>query len=291
MPRFSIIVPVYNKELFISKTTASILEQECADFELILVNDGSKDNSLEVMKGINDSRIKIIDKVNGGVSSARNAGINAASGEWITFFDADDIMYHDALSTYDCLIRNHPDFLVFVAATDQTNKQYESTGEVKQINDYHKYNAISYAKSGFSLINTDCICINRHVFEKVGVFNENYTHGEDLDLWQRITEKYALVKIEKTVGMYVQDVSNNSSSVAEQNRKYAPVAILERPRSELNTVSLKMMQGSRVFFYIFPNRVKTNFKKSVKLFIKYFDCLALFLPLLIYYRIIKKKLC
>lgn len=286
--KFSIIIPIYNKELYIKKSVESVLSQDFTDFELILVNDGSKDNSLEVMKSINDSRIVIIDKENGGVSSARNAGINAAQGNWITFLDADDIMYLDALSTYDSLISKYPEINVFVAATDQTNKRYNSTGDIKLINDYYKYNAISYAKTGFSLIHTDCICINKSVFETVGIFNEDYTHGEDLDLWQRITDKYPFVKIEKAISLYVQEVSNNSSSVAEKNRKYSPVAKLEWPRKELKTTSLKLMQGSRVCFYILPNGLKNNFVKSLKLILKYFDCLLLFLPLLFYFRVIKK---
>ena len=286
--KFSIIIPIYNKELYIKKSVESVLSQDFTDFELILVNDGSKDNSLEVIKSINDSRIVIVDKENGGVSSARNAGINAAQGNWITFLDADDFMYSDALSTYDSLICKYPEINVFVAATDQTNKRYNSTGDIKLINDYHKYNAISYAKTGFSLINTDCICINKSVFETVGVFNENYTHGEDLDLWQRITDKYPFIKIEKAIALYVQEVSNNSSSVAEKKRKYSPIAKLEWPRKELKTTSLKLMQGSRVCFYILPNGLKNNFIMSVKLFLKYFDCLFLFLPLLFYYRVIKK---
>ena len=288
MPRFSIIVPVYNKEKYIYSTAVSILKQEFSDFELILVNDGSLDNSLKVMKSIDDSRIQIVNKVNGGVSSARNYGINVAHGEWITFLDADDIMYPNALATYDRLIKEFPDISVFVAATDQSNKKYNSTGVIKAITDYHKYNAISYAKSGFSLINTDCICINKRVFETVGVFNEDYTHGEDLDLWQRITDKYPFVKIEKAISLYVQEVSNNSSSVAEKKRKYSPIAKLEWPRKELKSNSLKLLQGARIFFHVFPNGYKANIKGSMRLMVKYVDCILLFVPVLLYYRIIKR---
>jgi len=75
---FSVVIPLYNKELSIGNTIQSVLNQTCQDYEIIIVNDGSTDNSLHVVEQINDSRIRIINKPNGGVSSARNRGIKEA---------------------------------------------------------------------------------------------------------------------------------------------------------------------------------------------------------------------
>lgn len=88
----SIVIPVYNSEKYIKKSVESVLGQSYKDFELILVNDGSTDNSLEIIKKlvIQYSQIRIVDKINGGASSARNAGIKAAKGDFITFIDSDD---------------------------------------------------------------------------------------------------------------------------------------------------------------------------------------------------------
>ena len=90
--KLSIVVPIYNSEKYLNECIESIVNQTFDDFELILVNDGSKDNSLLICKqwGKKDKRIKIIDKENGGVSSARNAGIKIANGEYIGFVDSDD---------------------------------------------------------------------------------------------------------------------------------------------------------------------------------------------------------
>lgn len=92
MPKVSIIVPVYKAEPYLSKCIDRILSQSYQDFELILVDDGSPDNSgvLCDQYASKDPRVKVIHKENGGVSSARNRGINEANGEWITFVDADD---------------------------------------------------------------------------------------------------------------------------------------------------------------------------------------------------------
>lgn len=90
--RVSVIIPVYNVEKFILKTVESVMNQDYKDVEIILVNDGSPDNSAQIIDELakRDSRIICIHKENGGVSSARNAGLKIATGEYVTFIDGDD---------------------------------------------------------------------------------------------------------------------------------------------------------------------------------------------------------
>ena len=100
-PKVSLIVPVYNAEKFIGTCLDSVLAQTMADFEVIVVDDGSSDGSLELCEGYarKDARIKVLHKGNGGVSSARNFGLEKAVGEWVFFLDADDRLKPDALSS------------------------------------------------------------------------------------------------------------------------------------------------------------------------------------------------
>ena len=288
MPKYSIIIPLYNKGDYIVNTVQSVLQQSFSDFELIVVNDGSTDNGPEFLKEIEDSRLILINKENGGVSSARNAGISKASGDWITFVDADDILYPFALETYEYVIQNYPGYDFIVAATDQSQKKYPSTNEIRIIEDYDYENAVSYAKHGFSLVNTDCVCIRRTLLEKIGYFNEEYTHGEDQDLWKRLSEASSFVKIDKAVAYYVTDIVNNSSNVDESNRKYAPCCRMDISRSSLKTRSQKIQQGCRVFFSVLPVGIRRKPWESICLLFKYFDCVLLFLPLIIKYRILHK---
>ena len=88
---FSIIIPLYNKELSVKKTIYSVINQSFRDFEVIIVNDGSTDNSVKVIETIDDARIRVIHQVNQGVSAARNYGIQEAKNQWISFLDADDL--------------------------------------------------------------------------------------------------------------------------------------------------------------------------------------------------------
>lgn len=97
MPKISVIVTVYNLENYIEKCISSILKQSFKDFELLIINDGSKDNSLEVVKQFTDKRITILDKENGGLSDARNFGLLKAKGDYILFIDGDDYIEQDML--------------------------------------------------------------------------------------------------------------------------------------------------------------------------------------------------
>ena len=107
MPKISVIVPVYNAEKYLHRCVDSILAQTFTDFELLLVNDGSKDTSGEVCDeyATKDSRVRVFHKENGGVSSARNIGLDNAKGEWISFVDSDDWLNVNMFQEmYDCAI-------------------------------------------------------------------------------------------------------------------------------------------------------------------------------------------
>ncbi len=113
--KISIVVPMYNTEAQINKSIDSLLQQSYTDFEIIVVNDGSTDNSLSLCREAygGNPRIKIIDKANGGVSDARNAGMRAAAGKYITFVDADDWVEPDYLTRlYNDLTQNSADISV-----------------------------------------------------------------------------------------------------------------------------------------------------------------------------------
>ena len=94
MSKISVIVPVYNAEKYLSRCIDSILNQTYKNFELILINDGSKDNSIEILRKYEniDDRIKVIDNSNNGVSKTRNIGVRLAEGEYIQFIDSDDFI-------------------------------------------------------------------------------------------------------------------------------------------------------------------------------------------------------
>ena len=128
-PYFSIIIPVYNVEKYIDKCIYSVIEQEYKNFEIILVDDGSPDRCPEICDEYakKDSRIRVIHKVNGGLSSARNCGINIATGEYILFLDSDDFWNSKKalMNLYDSLKNEDIDVLVYnnIERSCITNKE------------------------------------------------------------------------------------------------------------------------------------------------------------------------
>ena len=114
-PLFSIIVPCYNASKYVAETIDSVLEQDYGKWELVLINDGSKDATLDILKRYaqKDKRIAVYDIPNGGVSKARNYGLNVAHGDWIMFLDSDDWFEPKALSTINGYINKNPKCRVF----------------------------------------------------------------------------------------------------------------------------------------------------------------------------------
>ncbi|MGB6187041.1 MAG: glycosyltransferase family A protein, partial [Aeromonas molluscorum] len=108
-PIFSVVIPLYNKQDFISKCIESVLTQSFPSFEVIVIDDGSLDNSEKIVKEIKDDRVRYFHQKNSGVSAARNKGIEEASGEYIAFLDADDWYEDDFLTVVYKSIQEHPD--------------------------------------------------------------------------------------------------------------------------------------------------------------------------------------
>lgn len=124
MVKISVLIPVYNAKDFLYNSIPSLLNQTFTDIELICVNDGSKDNSLEILEKFasDDSRVKVIDKENGGCGSARNRALSEANGEYVYFFDPDDKLEENALElAYDSAVKNDSDLVIFKANTFDKN--------------------------------------------------------------------------------------------------------------------------------------------------------------------------
>ncbi|WBW98610.1 glycosyltransferase family 2 protein [Oceanirhabdus sp. W0125-5] len=144
--KISIIVPVYNVELYLRKCVDSILNQTIENLEIILVNDGSKDRSGAICDEYKkkDHRVIVIHKENGGLSSARNAGINVATGELIGFIDSDDWIepdYYEIL--YDGIIKNNADISVMhlTKVTNHEKIEFETMGKKEWVN-FTRHNAM-----------------------------------------------------------------------------------------------------------------------------------------------------
>lgn len=131
-PKVSVIMPVYNTEKYVKGAIQSIRDQTLTDFELIVINDGSTDNSLHLIKTIPDSRIRVFSQENAGQGAARNHGLQYARGEYIYFMDSDDILDREALrECFQICEEQHLDFVFFDAINFGENYQNILTYERK----------------------------------------------------------------------------------------------------------------------------------------------------------------
>ncbi len=190
-------MPLYNKEADVRRAIESVLKQTFSDFELIVINDGSTDKSPEVVRSINDSRIKIINQENAGVSAARNRGIYESKADLIAFLDADDEWKPSFLSTIFSLKEKFPTCKVF--ATNYLYREVNGSYRLPIIRGLppHPWEGIldDYfvvaAKSDPPLW-TSAITVNKEAIKSVGLFPVGVTSGEDLLTWARLALKYKI---------------------------------------------------------------------------------------------------
>ena len=206
---FSVIIPLYNKELSIKNTIQSVLDQTYQEFEIIVINDGSTDNSAKQVKEITDSRIKIVQQNNQGVSAARNHGIEEAKYEWIAFLDGDDFWEDNHLEEINNMIDKFPDQLIFATSYQLSNK----VTQFKNNHNENVYKVEDYFKDALneSLIWTGVVVINKKCFDKVGKFRPYLTNGEDIDLWARLARQFTLIKSNTVTCIYRVDAENRTS--------------------------------------------------------------------------------
>ena len=216
----SVVIPLYNKEKYIKETICKVLNQTYQNFEIIIINDGSKDKGPDIVSEINDQRVKLFNKENGGVSSARNIGIEKSQFEYIAFLDADDEWLPNHLEEINKLITRYKSRAdVFV--TNFARKYSEENivdnrkqDELKEgiVKDYFK---IIFKKA---LIHTSCVCVSKKALLKAKLFDERLSRGEDIDLWGKLSREYEIAYSPVVTELYLQEAENNSKGKSDITR-------------------------------------------------------------------------
>ena len=211
--KFSVVIPLYNKEHYIEKTIRSVLDQTCTDYEVIVVDDGSKDNSLALARKFESDRVRVIAQENQGVSVARNTGILNANGELIAFLDADDEWRPEYLQTIDALTDSYPESAIYVTAyavnmgSGKINISTRLEPETGCLPSYW----LTLAK-GYDFVWTSATTIRRQALIDAGLFRPGERIGQDLDMWARVA------RINPRVA-YSNHICVNYNRAAEQNAR------------------------------------------------------------------------
>lgn len=260
-PKISVIVPVYKVEKYLPKCIDSILQQIFTDFELLLIDDGSPDNSGKICDeyAIKDSRIRVFHKKNGGVSSARNLGLDNAKGEWISFIDADDWISSDFLSF------DHEE-------ADVIQKSYQTisqSGKIIAINHLHS-NIINSKKSLYKFyVNKRNNALWDKIIAKKLIgnrrFDINVKIGEDFLFFLGLIPSINTYLFSDIGYYYYLNRSNSAMSKVEENKQERASILLANLRNVEKETALKninTLRNSIIYTTYIPQLIK--FKSILK---------------------------
>lgn len=254
MCKASIIIPAYNAANYIAKTIDSILNQAFHDFECIIVDDGSEDNTREIIRSYQDRRIKLIEQPNsGGPAQPRNRGIAHAQGDYLFLFDSDDTMVPEKLSTYMAIFTNRPDvdflfsdFAVIDADDRVTAARFLSiyqdfrtlcrpvTDDLYQVDSRFFVRQIVNA----NFIGTSSVAFKRSCVTSDHLFEESVRNGDDLLAWVKLSKQVSMYFIDRVLHSYrdrdgsisragTDRLLQNKLLVLEKMKTIAPEASVE----------------------------------------------------------------
>tara|TARA_B100000686_G_C16493614_1_gene813395 strand:+ start:84 stop:905 length:822 start_codon:yes stop_codon:yes gene_type:complete len=193
MFNISVVIPTYNRKSFLQNAIDSVLTQTYQNIELIIIDDGSSDKTIEYLNK-KYPRIKIFKQSNKGVSAARNKGIELSSNDWIAFLDSDDRWHPKKLEKQVKNLIEKPKFKIC-----HTNEIWIRKGKkINQHKKHKKYGGFIFDKCLNScLISPSSVIIHKNIFKEIGLFNEKLLVCEDYDLWLRITSKFPVLYLDE----------------------------------------------------------------------------------------------
>lgn len=225
-PKISVVLTSYNHAKYIGKAIDSVLMQDFEDFELVIVDDCSIDNSEEIVQKFSDSRIRFIkNEKNLGMVRTVNKGIETARGEYIAHFNSDDLFYSKSkLSKQVEFLDANPEYgAVFTRAqlVDDKDQPFKDPKHSYYLKMDQQQNQSRYAWLGFFFYNSNCLCypssmVRKSVYENVGTFDPSYTIMQDLDMWIRICKETEIFILEENLTAF--RISKDSTSCQQNNR-------------------------------------------------------------------------
>jgi glycosyltransferase involved in cell wall biosynthesis len=266
-PVFSIVIPLYNKESTIARAIRSVLSQDFnKTFELIIVDDGSTDDSALQVSKFSDSRITFVIQKNKGVSAARNRGVSEAKSNYVAFLDADDEWLPNFLSLIWKLIQNFPDAGAY--ATAYFLKYPDGKMIKANINHaLHKKswgileNYFACVANGNGPVWSSAVCIPKKIFTELGGFPEDISMQEDLQMWVKIAIKYPIAFCPQEASIYYKDTVNSACKYVVPGR--SSMIFADTINAAISNSILKEQYAHYALGYINKYAFQNTFKAIV----------------------------
>jgi GT2 family glycosyltransferase len=223
-PRVSVVLPIYNGGPFLADAVNSILAQTFRDFELIAIDDGSRDTSGEILDrfALADSRVRALHQTNTGIIGALNRGLALARGEFIARMDADDVAQPERLARQAVFLDAHPNIAVVGSAVTLIDERGKRIRDVA-------YPVTPEAVAEFLEIGAPlahpAVMMRRDAVLAVGGYREAYRHAEDYDLWLRMAERYRMANLPDRLLLYRQHEAKHSFTYAVEQRFATRIAL------------------------------------------------------------------
>ena len=264
LPKISVIIPAYNSEKTIKYTIQSVLNQTFSDLELIIINDGSQDSTIEVIAEIEDSRIKVFSYPNAGGNVSRNRGLHLAVGEFVSFLDADDLWTPDKLHSQLKALQENITAKVAYSWTDYIDENGEFILSGKRLNlngnVYGNLLLNNFLENGSNPL----IC--RTSLIKLGGFDESLSAAQDWDMWLRLASQFDFVCVPSVQILYRISANSVSSNLVRQENSC--LQVLERAYKESSYLGDAPARSA----------LKHNWNISLANLYKYLTCKALQKP-------------
>ena len=216
MSKISIIIPTYNSEKTIKETIASVQKQSFTDWELIIIDDGSEDNTVNVVREIDESRLRLFVYENGGVSVARNRGIAQSGGDYIAFLDADDLWDVDKLSSQIKALQLNPKAQVAYSWTNYIDESGKLLFSGPRFS--YQGNVLKQLLQRNFLLNASNILLRRDALKLVPGFDPEFTYAADWDFYLRLAKNFNFVLVPQ-YQIYYRQSANSMSTKIEEMRK------------------------------------------------------------------------
>lgn len=271
-PKVTVAVSTYNREKYINDCINSVLEQSYQDFELIIIDDGSTDNTRDVVQKYNDPRIKYYYQNNSGQNSARNAGINYASADYVALMDSDDVWHPEKLEKQVEILEENPDIGLVYCGTELIDKNGKSCGRKPLVT--HSGHILDKLLMTNFLYNGSCPLFRKSCIERVGLFDCSITRMTDWEFYLRFAIHYKFFGIDEYLLKY--RIHNETMSHNFKDYESCGIKILEKVFNDedLDSKYLKYKNeaiarrysylGKRYFENGFFQESRKYFKNTIK---------------------------
>lgn len=271
-PFFSVVIPLYNKQNHVKETIESVLSQTFQNFEILVVNDGSIDYSVQIVESIKDNKIRIINQENQGVSIARNTGIKEANAQYIAFLDADDLWLPNFLETIYQMIIRFPEAGIYATSYELVNKEGKHTPiNIKALPSQDYIGIIpNYFKSatlGDLPVCASAVCIPKKIFLENSIcFPEGQKYGEDQHVWARVAILFEIAFNTKSCALYMIESENNTRESDSQETEPQESILSLKGFSHKIEQKEKIEYFNKYYQRYISNQVLSNMKNGNKLY-------------------------